>query len=440
MAASVALVLLTACTQAATPTPTQTFTPPPSATVSLPPTSTPTRLPSTTPVPTLPPTLIATHTLAPLTPPTRTVTPFATLEIITCPGARQSSLRPVILAQVSENPPVSNRVRVEPGTSGEVRGLLGPGEVVLVMAGPTCADGYAWWQIQSLAGLAGWTAEGDETSAWLVPFPPSFAAPSAAENIVTLTAAQVDGANDIETAIIQATADGKRAGTVILDGKEGPFIYTDADQSLNLFVSNLTLRGMNQARIVNCGDGLFFDDLPLENIRVEGIEFDCSGSGVVGGAQSKNVTLRGNVFLTQNTPLSLGGSLSGWRIEENLVQTVVLGTFPGIELNGASQVVMTNNFIAGRIGILARECSGLQISGNYIHSYWWGVNLVDSSQNRVEENRIHFENHAGIILVEQSEENLILANTVSCANGEGCLSVDVPPELAAVNTVTGNLP
>lgn len=426
-------LLLEGC---ASQTPSATLT----ATVTIAPTITPTRLPSTTPVPTFPPTLTATRTLAPTTPATRTATPFSTLETITCPGARQSRLRPMILAQVSYEPPISNRVRSEPGTSSEIIGLLGPGEVVLVTAGPECADGYAWWQVQSLAGLAGWSTEGDETGYWLAQFPPSLPAPAAAENIVTLTARQVDGANDIEAAIIQATADGKRPGIVILDGKDGPFIYEEADHSLNLFVSNLTMQGVNQARIVNCGDGLFFEDFLLENIRVEGIEFDCYGSGVAGGGNSKNVTLRGNIFLTQGTPINVGGSLSEWRIEQNLIQTAVLLTFPAIELNGVSQVVMKDNFIAGRIGIIARQCSGLLISNNYIHSYWWGVNLIDSTQNQVEKNRIHFEHYAGIILVEQSKENQILSNTVTCAGGTGCLSVDVPPELAALNTVTGNLP
>ena len=99
----------------------------------------------------------------------------------------------------------------------------------------------------------------------LTPIQPAFAARPGA-NTVTLTASQVDGANDIEAAILEATAGGTRPATVILDGSKGPFVFTDEDRSLNLFVSDLILRGKNNAVLQNCEDGLFFDDLPLRSI------------------------------------------------------------------------------------------------------------------------------------------------------------------------------
>jgi hypothetical protein len=43
-----------------------------------------------------------------------------------------------------------------------------PGENVLTLDGPRCVEGYNWWYVRSLAGLEGWTAEGDGQSRWLV--------------------------------------------------------------------------------------------------------------------------------------------------------------------------------------------------------------------------------------------------------------------------------
>jgi hypothetical protein len=79
------------------------------------------------------------------------------------------------------------------------------------------------------------------------------------------------------------------------------------DKSLNIFVSNLTLRGINQAIIDPCDDGLFFDDFPLHDILVEGITFLCTGDGVEATGTFKGVTLRDNFFLARN------GEYDPWR-------------------------------------------------------------------------------------------------------------------------------
>jgi hypothetical protein len=47
-------------------------------------------------------------------------------------------------------------------------GQIQPGENVLVVDGPRCADSYTWWLVRSLEGLEGWTAEGDTEGYWLV--------------------------------------------------------------------------------------------------------------------------------------------------------------------------------------------------------------------------------------------------------------------------------
>ena len=98
---------------------------------------------------------------------------------------------------------------------------------------------------------------------------------------VTLDASQVTSASDIEQAIETATAYGTRPGTVILDGSQGKFEYDGADRSINLYYSNITLRGVNKATIGNCDDGVFFDDFTVNNIVIEGIGFACLGGHAV---------------------------------------------------------------------------------------------------------------------------------------------------------------
>lgn len=45
---------------------------------------------------------------------------------------------------------------------------LQPGNVFTVLAGPTCAYGYTWWQV-NYNGTIGWTAEGQGTTYWIEP-------------------------------------------------------------------------------------------------------------------------------------------------------------------------------------------------------------------------------------------------------------------------------
>lgn len=61
-----------------------------------------------------------------------------------------------------------NNVRSEAAT-GTVIGQLQPGEDFQVLAGPVCAGGMNWWQIDNYGGLVGWTAESDSTTYWLDP-------------------------------------------------------------------------------------------------------------------------------------------------------------------------------------------------------------------------------------------------------------------------------
>lgn len=71
-------------------------------------------------------------------------------------------------ARVSVDPPLPNKLRSAPGSSGELIGQAQPGENLLVLEGPSCADGYHWWLVRDLEGMEGWTAEGDAEGYWLV--------------------------------------------------------------------------------------------------------------------------------------------------------------------------------------------------------------------------------------------------------------------------------
>jgi hypothetical protein len=61
-----------------------------------------------------------------------------------------------------------NNVRSEAAT-GDVIGQLQPNDDFIVVAGPVCADGMYWWQVDNGSGLVGWTAEGSSTEYWLQP-------------------------------------------------------------------------------------------------------------------------------------------------------------------------------------------------------------------------------------------------------------------------------
>ena len=88
---------------------------------------------------------------------------------ISC-GALPSRLEVGKYAYVNPNPPLPNRVREGPGKQYRVIGKMPPGEAMKVLDGPVCADGWAWWKVETIRGsLAGWTAEGDSQGYWLIP-------------------------------------------------------------------------------------------------------------------------------------------------------------------------------------------------------------------------------------------------------------------------------
>lgn len=73
-------------------------------------------------------------------------------------------------AYVATDPPLKQRVREKAKTSSSIVGLIPPGNSMKILDGPKCADGWAWWKVQSIEDpkLVGWTSEGDEVY-WLIP-------------------------------------------------------------------------------------------------------------------------------------------------------------------------------------------------------------------------------------------------------------------------------
>jgi hypothetical protein len=269
-----------------------------------------------------------------------------------------------------------------------------------------------------------------------IPFQTASAA-SLEQDTVTLTAGEVDSADDIEAAIIKATESGTRPGIVILDGQDGAFIFTGDDRSLNIFVSSLILRGMNQAEIVNCDDGLFFDDFPLQDILIESITFLCTGDGVEATGSFQDVTLSKNTFIAKNNGIGMAGNSTGWLINGNLIQA----GGDGIRITGAQNVVITNNVISGNVGVGLMSCSQMKLRRNTIQAAYQGILLGrESWKNVAQANTILGVSLAGISLEPGVVDNRIIANRVTCAPEMNCLTVEVLPEVAESNKIAGNKP
>lgn len=84
-----------------------------------------------------------------------------------CPGAPPVRLRVGMTARVT--PGLPNKVRSQPAAGAAEVGSI-PGEGIFsVTGGPTCADGYTWWQV-NYQGLVGWTASGTAQEYWLEPW------------------------------------------------------------------------------------------------------------------------------------------------------------------------------------------------------------------------------------------------------------------------------
>lgn len=85
---------------------------------------------------------------------------------ITCAGFMVSRLVVGERGRVSDDLP--NNLRQEPASASQKLGQIPSGGEFEVLAGPVCAGGLAWWQVD-YNGIVGWTAEGQDQEYWLEP-------------------------------------------------------------------------------------------------------------------------------------------------------------------------------------------------------------------------------------------------------------------------------
>ena len=83
-----------------------------------------------------------------------------------CPGAPPPVLISGHGAHVTPGTP--NKLRSNPGLHAAQIDLI-PGDAAInVLAGPVCADNFAWWKV-SYNGKTGWTADGQGSEYWILP-------------------------------------------------------------------------------------------------------------------------------------------------------------------------------------------------------------------------------------------------------------------------------
>ncbi|MBZ0309596.1 MAG: SH3 domain-containing protein [Anaerolineae bacterium] len=89
-----------------------------------------------------------------------------TFEGTVCPGFLPSRLTIGQPGRVT--PGDANNLRAEPTTQSQRVGQIPGSGVFMVLDGPVCTPGMAWWQVE-YNGVVGWTGEGQDNTYWLEP-------------------------------------------------------------------------------------------------------------------------------------------------------------------------------------------------------------------------------------------------------------------------------
>jgi hypothetical protein len=228
---------------------------------------------------------------------------------------------------------------------------------------------------------------------------------------VTLTADDVTSAIDIETAIQVATNSGTERGSVTLDGRAGPFVYTGADRSINLSVSNLVLRGIHDAILANCDDGLFFDGgIDASRITIERLAFVCVGNGIREGAP---IGLKQRILIVDNDfEAGLNGILLSRLEKSTILHNTVIVENRAIALGeGSDQSALVLNDLQGFRGIDLEGVTRIRAIANTVEAEETGVLVRGvSSRNKIVANTIGVQAFPGISLQPDTFENNVIAN------------------------------
>ncbi|MGZ4976661.1 MAG: hypothetical protein ACXV8O_05855 [Methylobacter sp.] len=227
-----------------------------------------------------------------------------------------------------------------------------------------------------------------------------YISPTYAETVV-LNADMVTSASDIENAIATATKSGSEPGHVILDGSHGDFDLSGDDKSINLIFSKVVLEGKNDAKIINCDDGLVFDPFySLSDISIQRITFECFGNGVTDLSlpnQRENIFLHANTFKALKNGIQIHNA-KNWNIIGNNIKagtslipgdtTTVIAIYIGNGINSN----ITSNKISGYDGI-------------YLE--------MNSSRNNVINNEICIYNSPGVLLDATTSSNNVIKNEIA---------------------------
>ncbi|MEM9951811.1 MAG: SH3 domain-containing protein [Chloroflexota bacterium] len=88
---------------------------------------------------------------------------------VNCPNTPESRLIIQDRGRVTDNNDETLNLRNGPGTSFDILLALDPLEQFIVIDGPTCADGFAWFRVRYF-GRIGWIAEGDAEEYYVEPY------------------------------------------------------------------------------------------------------------------------------------------------------------------------------------------------------------------------------------------------------------------------------
>ena len=99
--------------------------------------------------------------------PMQWVTTGATVSSQSAPAVCSRSPRLILGQQAIVSPGLANRIRSAPSLNATIVGRIQENEVVDVLEGPICGDGYNWYRVQNNR-ISGWSAEGIADEYWLL--------------------------------------------------------------------------------------------------------------------------------------------------------------------------------------------------------------------------------------------------------------------------------
>jgi serine/threonine protein kinase len=95
-----------------------------------------------------------------------------TTETPYCPGPLPSRLSVGMNAEVTTSGKAWQlRLRSDPSFSASTNHIIAAGRDMIILNGPTCAEGSFWWYVRSEQGYEGWAPEGDFEDYWIDPLP-----------------------------------------------------------------------------------------------------------------------------------------------------------------------------------------------------------------------------------------------------------------------------